>query len=199
MAADGYREWMREDFDQMIALVEVTDVQRRFLRSRWLDQVLWAEGKAPRMQRWHHSLRVAAVMGGVLVPALVSLDVGGTAARASRWVAFGLGVLVAIAVSLEASFRFGEQWRHYRRTAELLKIEGWQFFQSAGPYAGQAPAASFPTFAARTESILQRDLDSFISVIAADRPDDAGAGVPDPPAPWAAGGMSRLKPGPPEA
>lgn len=175
MSRDGYREWLKQDFNELIDLLEVTDIQKRFLRSRWLDQVLWTEGKAPREQRRYHVLRVLAIAGGVLVPALVSLDVGSSAgARSVHWVAFGLGLLVALAVSLEGFFRFGERWKHYRRTAELLKIEGWHFFESAGPYQGLDHRSAFPSFAARTEAIIQRDVDSFISVIATEKSAEAG-------------------------
>ena len=171
MSNDAYRQWLKQDFGELIDLVDLSDIQKRFLRSRWLDQVLWTEGKAPREQRRYHVLRVTAIAGGVLVPALVSLDVGGTGADVVRWVAFAVGLLVALAVSLEGFFRFGERWRHYRRTAELLKIEGWQFFESAGPYQGLDHQAAFPSFAARTEAILQRDVDAFISVIAKEKSD----------------------------
>ncbi|MGI9023554.1 MAG: DUF4231 domain-containing protein [Acidimicrobiales bacterium] len=169
MSRDGYREWLKNDFEELIELVDVADIQKRFLRSRWLDQVLWTEGKAPREQRRYHVLRVTAIAGGVLVPALVSLDIGGGEGDAVRWVTFALGLLVALAVSLEGFFRFGERWRHYRRTAELLKIEGWQFFESAGPYQGLDHRSAFPSFASRTEAIIQRDVDAFISVIATDK------------------------------
>lgn len=174
MSGDGYREWLKQDFVELIDLVDVTDLQKRFLRSRWLDQVLWTETKAPREQRRYHVLRVTAIAGGVVVPALVSLNIQGTAYDGVRWVAFALGLLVALAVSLEGFFRFGERWRHYRRTAELLKMEGWQFFELAGPYQGLDHRAAFPSFAARTEAIMQRDVDAFISVIATEKPEKAG-------------------------
>jgi len=181
MARDGYGEWLKQDFGELIELLDVTDLQKRFLRSRWLDQVVWTERKAPREQRRYHALRVIAIAGGVLVPALVSLDVGGSAARAVRWVAFGLGLLVALAVSLEGFFRFGERWRHYRRTAELLKIEGWQFFELAGPYLGMDHRSAFPSFTTRTEAIIQREVDAFISVIATEKSDrGSGDGTAQP-------------------
>jgi hypothetical protein len=171
MSRDAYRDGLRQDFDAVIELIDLTDLQKRFLRTRWLEQVLWTEAEAPREQRRHFTLRVTAIAGGVVVPALVSLDVGGSAAEAVRWGAFGLGLLVALAVSLEGFFKFGDKWRHYRRTAELLKIEGWQFFESAGPYQGLDHRSAFPSFAARTEAIIQRDVDTFISVIATEKPD----------------------------
>lgn len=169
MPSETYRDWLKSDFGELIDLLALDELQKRFLRSRWLDQVLWAEDRAAREQQRYYVLRVVAILGGVLIPALVSLDVGGNAAEWTRWMAFAVGLVVAAAVALEGFFRFGERWRHYRRTAELLKIEGWQFFESAGSYQGQGHAAAFPAFAAHTQAIIQHDLDVYISVVASDK------------------------------
>lgn len=172
MPSGTYREWLRNDFGELIDLLTLDDLQKRFLRSRWLDQVLWAEEHAAKERQRYYVLRVVAILGGVLIPALVSLDVGGNAAEWVRWLAFAVGLVVAGAVALEGFFRFGERWRHYRRTAELLKIEGWHFVQSAGSYEGQGAAAAFPAFVARTEAIIQHDLDIYISVVAAEKTEE---------------------------
>lgn len=171
MPSGTYREWLKNDFAELIELLTLDELQKRFLRSRWLDQVVWAEERAASEQQRYYVLRVVAILGGVLIPALVSLDVGGNAAEWVRWMAFAVGLVVAAAVALEGFFRFGERWRHYRRTAELLKIEGWHFFQSAGSYEGQGAAAAFPAFVVRTEAIIQHDLDVYISVVAAEKPE----------------------------
>lgn len=176
MPSTSYRDWLRQDFGELIDLLTVGELEKRYLRSRWLDQVLWTEQQAARQQRRYYVLRVIAILGGVLIPALVSLDVGGNAAEAVRWSAFGIGLVVAAAVALEGFFRFGERWRHYRRSAELLKIEGWQFLQGAGAYQGQDHASAFPVFAARTEAILQQDLDVYISVVMAESTERSGTG-----------------------
>lgn len=54
------------------------DVQRHFLRSRWLDQVLWMEGKANLSRDRHYLLRITTIVGGVILPALVSLNINTT-------------------------------------------------------------------------------------------------------------------------
>ncbi len=45
---DSYQEFLKEDFNKLFAGMNLGDVQKHFLRSRWLDQVLWMEGKANR-------------------------------------------------------------------------------------------------------------------------------------------------------
>src|SRR5215218_4871847 len=49
-----------------------------------------------------------------------------------RLATFAVSLLTAISATVEAFFRAREPWRHHRRTAELLKTEGWPFFQLTG-------------------------------------------------------------------
>ena len=68
------------------------------------------------------------------MPALVSLNLDGHGASFVRWAAFTVSLMVALAVAIEEFFHYGDRWRHFRRTAEWLKIEGWQFLQLNGDY-----------------------------------------------------------------
>ncbi|MFN2502728.1 MAG: DUF4231 domain-containing protein [Acidimicrobiales bacterium] len=170
MSPTTYANELKKDLGDLIDLLPLTELQKRFLRSRWLDQLLWTESRADREKRRYYALRVIAILGGVIIPALVSLDIGDTGGSVVRWMTFALGLIVAAAVALEGFFRFGERWRHYRRTAELLKIEGWQFFELAGPYQAPDHSTTFAVFAARSEAVLQQDVEGFISVIATEKP-----------------------------
>jgi predicted alpha/beta hydrolase len=88
------------------------------------------------------------------------------------WATFALSLLVAISAAVEGFFRYGERWRHYRRTAELLKTEGWQFLQLTGYYRRHAAhALAYPLFASRVEDILQQDVDAYITTVAAEPAD----------------------------
>jgi hypothetical protein len=143
-------------------------LQQEFLRGRWLDQVCWAEGKAVSTQRWYRWLRLITITGGVVIPALVGLNVTGTASERIRWTVFGLGLVVALAAAIEGFFHYSERWPHYRRLAELLKSEGWQFFQLSGQYADAADhVAAYPLFAAHVEAIVQRDVEVFFTAVVA--------------------------------
>jgi hypothetical protein len=153
-----------KQFLELIDALDVGDLQKRFLRSRWLDQVTWFEGKAVYNKRRYYGLRIVVIIGGVTVPALVSLNVRETdVARSLAWVTFGLSLLVAVAAALEAFFGYGERWRTSRQTAEALKSHGWQFFELAGPYALRDHATAFPAFAAHVESLVQQDVEAFIA------------------------------------
>ena len=118
-----YRAWLRNDYGSLIDQLDLPAFQRHVLRSRWLDQLLWAERAAGRAQWKHYALRLMAIIGGVLIPALVAVSVTGTVGDAARVAAWVVGVLVAISVGVDA-LRFFRRWRHYRRVAEALKAEG---------------------------------------------------------------------------
>lgn len=67
---------------------------------------------------------------------------------------------------VQAFFHFGEKWRNYRRSVELLKIEGWQFFQLSGPYKDRPDhTAAYKEFASNVETIIQADVDTYITKI----------------------------------
>jgi hypothetical protein len=187
-AAPG--DWIGAQFVPLISQTSLSPLQQEFLRGRWLDQVRWAERKADSTQRWYRWLRLITITGGVIIPALVGLDITGTAAGGIRWAVFGLGLVVALSAAIEGFFHYGDRWPHYRRLAELLKSEGWQFFQLSGQYAGAAShAAAYPRFAAHVEAIIQRDVEVFFTAVIAGQTqhdneqrgqDQAGAAIQHP-------------------
>lgn len=168
-ASKTYEDLLEADFSGLIGELQLSELRRRFLRSRWLDQLLWVEGRASRNRNRYYFWRLITILGGVTVPALVTLNLDGSAKGPLAWATFAVSLLVAISAAVEGFFRYGERWRHYRRTAELLKTEGWQFFQLTGHYRRHPThAAAYPVFASRVEDILQQDIDAYITTVAAE-------------------------------
>jgi len=170
LAASG----AQEDLGGFIEELDLSDLQKHFLRSRWLNQVSWMEGRAKTTQRRYYALHLTIIIGGVIIPALVSLNLSGTRAAVVDWGTFALSLVVAISAAVDGFFRFGERWRHYRRTAELLKSEGWQFFQLSGPsydrYSSHAEA--YHTFAARVEDISRLEVEAYITEVVRGKAED---------------------------
>lgn len=171
MAAEqSYDDALKQDLGELIAAVDLPELHKHFLRSRWLDQMLWAEGRANLARSRHYVLRLIAIVGGVIVPALVSLNVQTPVAPAVSWVTFTISLAVAISLALEGFFRWGERWTHYRRLSELLKSEGWLFFQLTGPYEESGThAKAYPEFAKRVEAIVASDVETFITQVAREK------------------------------
>jgi hypothetical protein len=161
-----YRDKLAQEFKDLIDSLDLDDRRKQFLQARWLDQVLWMEQEAQEANRWYYTLRLSAIVGGVIVPALVSLNVSGQAALWARWGVFVISLGVAISVTVEEFFRYGDRWRHYRQTVEILKNEGWRFFQLTGPYRRYPDhSQAYARFAEQVEEICQRDVQTYITKI----------------------------------
>jgi predicted secreted protein len=161
---ESSRRRMQRQFEEIIDSLELNELQKRFLHDRWLDQLTWFETKAYVNQRRHYILRLVTIVGGLIVPALVTLNISEDGvAEALAWVTFGLSLVVATAAALDSFFRTGERWRSFRRVAELLKAHGWQYFELSGPYQAADHATAFTTFTAQVEALIQEDLKAFIA------------------------------------
>lgn len=165
-----YEQRLRAELAQIIGQLQLSPLQQQCLRARWVDTVLWMETRAGHARNRYYLLRLLVIGGGVLIPALISLDLAGLGAVAIKWATFGLSLVVAVSAAVEGFFRYGERWRHYRRTVELLKAEGWRFLQLGGGYADFADhAAAFATFAGRVEDIIGSNVETFVTELARER------------------------------
>lgn len=163
-----YHDYLKQEMSELIEEIELPSLQKRFMKSRWLDQVLWLEGRATKSRSRHNTLRLITIIGGVLVPAVVSANSANVSQQNLKhvlgWTAFGLSQAVAISAAVEEFFHFGENYRRYRNTAENMKIQGWQFFQLTGPYKDATNhSEAYPTFASNVENIIQQDVEGYIS------------------------------------
>jgi hypothetical protein len=170
VAKNSYLPQLQKSFEALIEKTELDERQRDFFRSRWLDQVVWMEGRAGQAQRRYYRLRVITVVGAVVVPALVGLTtLDGRLGQAAQVVLWVVSLVVAVSAAVEGFFQFGQRWRNYRGTVERLKMEGWLYLQGAGPYAGASESESYGAFAARVEELIKTDVDVYLAEVATER------------------------------
>jgi hypothetical protein len=163
---------VKETFERLMESSDLDPRQRDFFELRYLDQLTWMESKAKKAQWFYYRLRLITIIGAVVVPALVSLNaVGGSTGKAAQIATWVVSLVVAISAAVEGFFQFGQRWRNYRSTAERLKIEGWLYFELAGPYASDngSQAGSFKLFASRVEDVFAKELDTYITEVAAEK------------------------------
>lgn len=162
---NDYRQYLKQTLSGLVDQLEISDLRKEFIKNRWLDQLLWLEGKATKEQKSHYTLRLITIIGGVLVPAIVGFQKGEAQwQEIAGWTAFALSQAVAVSAALEEFFGHGEKYRHYRNTAEALKIEGWQYLQMTGPYlVFENHADAFPAFAERVEQYIRQDVQGFMA------------------------------------
>lgn len=171
--SETYNDQLRREFGQMISCLGLQPLQKDYLRMRWLDQVLWMEGRAARARDRYYQLRVTAILGGVLVPVLVGLTpVEGERKMLQffRYATAGLGAMVAMSSAIEQFFNYGDRWRTYRRSVELLKSNGWQFSQLTGPYSKfTSHEGAYLLFVSQVEEVIQRDVEIYATQISQDK------------------------------
>ena len=89
-----------------------------------------------------------------------------------RFLAFAVSLVVAVSGAVEEFFHYGERWRQYRGTAELLMTEGWRFLQLSNDYAHFASQTEgYKLFAGRVEAILEQDMHSYLTKVAGAKED----------------------------
>lgn len=165
------RDRQEQEMYFLIDKIELSDLQQQFMKSRWLSQMLWLENKAQQNRNRYYFLRLLTIIGGIIVPALVSININANDVREIiGWIAFGLSQVVAISAAVEEFFHYGERYRHYRHTAELMNTEGWQFFQLSGPYRHSVSHTEvYADFAERVENIMQQDVKGYLSEVIKDK------------------------------
>jgi hypothetical protein len=159
-----YNKQLKQDFGRLIDKLTLTELQKEFMKARWLDQILWMEGRAVTSRNWHRRLRFVTIVGGVTLPALLTLNLKSDIKENPWffWGTFGVSQTVAICAAMEQFYNNGERWRNYRRSAESLKTQGWQFFELSGPYAtAKEHKDAFSLFVRNVEEVIQRDVEVY--------------------------------------
>ena len=167
---DSYQEWLKQDFNTLFESLNLKENQKHYLRSRWLDQVLWMEGRASWARDMHYRLRLTTIIGGVFIPALVSLNFTGVGLpylkQSISISTFVLSQMVAICAATEQFFNYGDRWQHYRRGVESLKTQGWQFFELSNTYQSYTThEQAFITFSSQVEQIPQHDVEVYATQV----------------------------------
>ncbi|ESA32488.1 phage-related lysozyme [Leptolyngbya sp. Heron Island J] len=172
---NSYSDYLKQTLGGLIDKLDISDLRKEFLKNRWLDQVMWLEGRATKERNQHFRLRMITIIGGVLVPAMVGFRSPDNQRleRTIAYLAFGVSQAVAISAAVEEFFGHGDKYRNYRSTAESMKIEGWQYMQLAGPYRKfKAHSAAYKAFAQRVESFIQKDVEGFVARLEEKQEDD---------------------------
>jgi hypothetical protein len=170
-----------ERLDGLIETLDLPGFQKQLLRDRWLNQLGWMSRQASKARRRYLWLRIPVVVGGVMIPGLVTILLSSDGSTHVGWLfnvdvwvvrllTFAVSLGVAILAALEEIFSFGEQWRHYRRTSELLKTLGWQYLTLSGAFRRYSSHASaFVPFTERVENALNEDVEGYLGEVAAER------------------------------
>lgn len=167
MAKESYKQFLKSTLSGMIERLDLDEFRKDALKSRWLDQLLWLESNAGKAKKRYYALRLITIVGGVITPALVSLNHGQLKVReVFTWTAFGMAQAVAISAAVEELFGFNIRYHTFRNTAEGMKVEGWQYFQLTGHYSYyRSHSAAYVDFAGRVEGLIQQDIKGYFTQV----------------------------------
>jgi hypothetical protein len=177
MTSGASRTGSNERLMSMLDGLDITPFQKGLLRDRWLDQVTWMGAKARKARTRYLLVRIPLILGGVLVPALITILLSSEGKTSIPWLfgisidgvrllAFVTSLTVAASAGLEEVMKFGDRWRHYRRTAELLKTLGWQYVMLNGVFRRyRTHADGFGAFTERVEDALNEDVEGYLSTM----------------------------------
>ncbi len=155
--------------DQLVAAIDLlkgslTDSQITFIKSRWLHQVIYWDQRSRRSRRKYFALRGLTVLGSVAIPVFTSLALTYSTHKEFSVIAIILGSLVAASTAWEGIANYGQIWIEKRRAAELLKVEGWLFFELADHYSIGMYADNFKSFAAAVENLIAKEIGEYVAV-----------------------------------
>ncbi|HJR09191.1 MAG TPA: DUF4231 domain-containing protein [Pyrinomonadaceae bacterium] len=184
----GYRAWMSEDLGALVESKDLTlsHLQKGYVRSRWLQQVLRLDYELQRALKKYQVLRLATALGCLVILMLVSLGFD-----EARWGAWSNGVryatilttlLVAASVVVEHLFDYGERRRETEQHLERLQTEGWRFLQLSGHYRHyENHSEAFAAFVNQVEELSQREVEVYSSRVLHERRKGGGAVETDAP------------------
>lgn len=172
----AYRAWLNEELGATIESKELglSNLQKNYLRSRWLEQVLRMEYEVSRALKRHQALRLLTAIGSIAVLTLVSLRIDGQKLALwdtpARYLTVILSLLVAAGIGIEHLFNYGERQRRYEHRLERLKTEGWRFFELSGQYRHyESHAEAFSAFTNQVEDLTQREVEVYSSRVMVER------------------------------
>lgn len=103
-----------------------------YIQIRVDGQINWYDKHSLKNQKWYRILKILAIVSASIIPLLVGFIAEDTIYL--RLTVGGLGVIVAIATSIQSIFKLQENWIKYRTTCESLKHIKYLYITNIEPY-----------------------------------------------------------------
>ena len=129
------------NFNEMARVIRslpgLTPLQRRIIELRFLYLLRQYHARLFYIDFFYHFSRGFVALGGVLVPALLSIQSPtNNNSESLYWTTWGISLLVTILHNFTTIFRFEKKYFTLHTVIERLKTEGWQYFELSGRYSG---------------------------------------------------------------
>jgi len=117
------------------SITELTDQQIRIIEVRYLSMLNEYKKRVKIFDFLHHFCRIFISLGGVAVPALLSIQSPGQISSVGLyWFTWIVSLAVTIIHNISNIFRFDKKYQGIHSTIEKLNKEGWQYLGLTGRY-----------------------------------------------------------------
>lgn len=172
----AYRASLGEDLGALIESkdLSLSHLQKGYIRTRWLQQILRLEYELQRTLRKYQILRLGTAIGCLIILMLVSLGFDelrwGTWSNPMRYTTIFFALFVSGSVVVEHLFNYGQRWRETEQILDRLQTEGWRFLQLSGHYRHyEGHADAFPAFVNQVEELSQHEVEVYSSTVLRER------------------------------
>lgn len=141
----------RYDFQQILQHLELTQVQKQIIQSRYIAVVEHIRKRVRMFSRMFYAGHTMITVGSLFVPALLSIQnsnyttSGNTFSSQIYWATFIISLLVTICNGMLALFKIDKKYYFLNTTLERLRTEGWQYMGLTGRYSGHLLDGIVPT------------------------------------------------------
>ena len=143
-----YRTWCctyykdRSYFQNILQEIELTDVQKQIIVTRYLDILENFQRRARNYSYIYFSGQFIITVGSLFVPALLSIQNSDKSYTFSGdffsvevyWITFVISLLVTISNGILTLFKVNKKYYFLNTALERLRSEGWQYFSLTGRY-----------------------------------------------------------------
>lgn len=143
----------------LTSLVEsdLSGEQLTFWNERWVREVIAMSDRLERSRWLFYPVRSVVVASGVVVPALVGLNLSGTGGHVIQIVTLVLSITSGLCLGLLETLSIRQRFRLNRAFFDPLYREGLLFATRSGKYAGfSSRPLSMPTFVVAVENWIEK-------------------------------------------
>jgi hypothetical protein len=153
----------KEHYIKIIDSLDLDETQRQIVKTTWLDYLLLMNKSARKGWLSHNYSQILVIVVSLLIPIIEPTTLNYNIHESGLKVISILGLIVAALTTLNRQLGFEEKWRHYRKTAELMRNEGDDFFALSGEYEKfKAQGEAFQTFVKTITLYKRYEVTSYI-------------------------------------
>ena len=143
--------------------MELEDLQKELLINNWLFYIYHLERLVSKNYFLYRLLSTLSIIGGITIPAINVLPLQDNEPMITVSI---LGVITAVCISINETFKFNDKWKHFRRQVEMARIEGEKYISLAGEiYKEKSHMEALPIFMDMLVNIKNVEIDEYINLI----------------------------------